>query len=84
VETAAGPLAPAVSGTRVIRLHGSIPPEVWNRVGNRLLPKLRTGKRLDVTLGFEVEVETATADHLVAEIRQILADLSLSDRVRID
>jgi hypothetical protein len=76
--------APPVAGTRRIRLHGSIPPEVWNRVGNRLLPKLRAGKTLDVSVGFEVEVDAATADHLVAEIRQILTDLMLADRIRID
>jgi hypothetical protein len=70
--------------TRLIRLQGSIPPEVWNRVGNRLLPKLRTGRRLDVSVGFEIEVDAATAEHVLAEIRQILADLSLSDRIRID
>jgi len=78
------PPAPPEAALRRIRLHGSIPPEVWNRVGNRLLPKLRTGGRLDVSVGFEIEVGAATADHLVAEIRQILADLSLSDRIRID
>ncbi|MBI1894165.1 MAG: hypothetical protein HYS14_08660, partial [Candidatus Rokubacteria bacterium] len=60
------------------------PPEVWNRVGNRLLPKLRTGTRLDVSVGFEIEVDAATADHLIAEIRQILADLSLLERIRIE
>ncbi|MGH7319116.1 MAG: DUF499 domain-containing protein, partial [Candidatus Rokuibacteriota bacterium] len=81
------PTAPTVTpspGIRRIRLHGSIPPEVWNRVGNRLLPKLRTGMSLDVSVGFEIEVDAATADHLVGEIRQILADLSLSDRIRIE
>ncbi len=97
-ETVAGPAAPVESeaavataspvtetaGTRRIRLSGSIPPEVWNRVGNRLLPKLRTGTVLDVTVGFALEVDAATAEHLVAEIRQILADLSLLDRIRID
>jgi hypothetical protein len=70
-------------GTRLIRLQGTIPPEVWNRVGNRLLPKLRTGRRLDVSVGFEIEVDAATAEHVLAEIRQILADLSLSDRIHI-
>jgi hypothetical protein len=70
--------------TRRIRLSGSIPPEVWNRVGNRLLPKLRTGTSLDVSVGFQVEADAATADYLVAEIRQILVELSLSDRVRIE
>lgn len=82
--TVVAPPGPAETASRRIRLHGSIPPEVWNRVGNRLLPRLRAGTSLDVTVGFELEVDAATADHLVAEIRQILADLSLLDRIRID
>jgi hypothetical protein len=85
-EAVIAPASPATetAGTRRIRLSGSIPPEVWNRVGNRLLPKLRTGRALDVSVGFALEVDAATADHLVAEIRQILADLSLLDRICID
>jgi hypothetical protein len=76
--------APPVAGTRRIRLHGSIPPEVWNRVGNRLLPKLRVGKGLDVSVGFEVEVEASLAESLAADIRQILNDLSLTDRIKVE
>jgi hypothetical protein len=97
-EAAAGPAVPVESeaavataspvmetaGTRRIRLSGSIPPEVWNRVGNRLLPKLRSGVNLDVSVGFEIEVDAATADHFLSEIRQILEDLALSGRVCVN
>jgi Protein of unknown function (DUF499) len=75
--------APRV-GSRRIRLSGSIPPEIWNRVGTRLLPKFRGGTRLNVSVGFEVEVDAVAADQLLSDIQQILADLSLADRVRTD
>ncbi len=77
------PAAPP-TGARTIRLRGSIPPEIWNRVGNRLLPKLRSGTRLDISLGFDVEVDAASAGHLLAEIRQILADLGLVDKISVE
>lgn len=88
IETAPGSKgvlpAPPDTGSRRIRLRGSIPPEIWNRVGNKLLPKLRGGTSLDISLGFDVEVEAASFSHLLAEIRQILADLALSDRIRVE
>jgi hypothetical protein len=44
----------------VIRLSGSIPPEIWNRVGNKLIPKLRTGESLEVSVGLTVKVSAKT------------------------
>lgn len=81
--TPAPPITPP-AGARRIRLRGSIPPEIWNRVGNKLLPKLRGGASLDISLGFDVEVDAAGFNHLLAEIRQILADLALSDRIQVE
>jgi hypothetical protein len=85
-EAASATVSPPTeaAGTRRIRLSGSIPPEVWNRVGNRLLPKLRSGTSLNVSVAFEFEVDAATAEHLIAEIDQILTDLSLSDRIQVE
>lgn len=73
------PEAPAV-----IRLSGSIPPEIWNRVGNKLIPKLRTGEALEVAIGLTVRVSSTQRSHFVEEVRQILSDLGLTDRVTID
>jgi hypothetical protein len=68
----------------VIRLSGSIPPEIWNRVGNKLIPKLRTGEALDVALGLTVKVNAAQRANFIADIRQILSDLGLADRVTVE
>src|SRR5262249_13561587 len=45
-ESVSEPVPAAHSHT--LRLVGSIPPEVWNRLGTRVLPKLRTGNVLRV------------------------------------
>ena len=66
-----------------IRLAGSVPPEVWNRLGTRLLPKLRSGDRLDVRVEFVMDVRADRAGSLVAETRQILEDLGVGERVRV-
>ena len=40
------------ASTRTLRLVGTIPPEVWNRLGTKILPKLRSGSDLKIGLDF--------------------------------
>lgn len=72
---------PPPGKTRTIRLTGNVPAELWNRLGTRVLPKLKTGKDLKIGIGFSVTVEAANANDLVSELRQILDDLGLKDTV---
>jgi hypothetical protein len=37
------------SQTRTLRLTGAIPPEMWNRLGTKLIPKLKSGANLNPT-----------------------------------
>ena len=60
-----------------------MPPEVWNRIGIKLLPKLRSAKELSVGIDLSVTVDSSFAPNLEDDLRQILADLGLSDRVHI-
>lgn len=69
--------------TRTFHLVGAIPPEVWNRLGTKLLPKLRSGSNLQVGIDFSVSVKADLAGSLAAEIRQILDDLGLADKIQI-
>ena len=66
-----------------IRVAGSVPPEVWNRLGTRLLPKLRSGDRLDTRVDFLMDVKADRAASLAAEIQQILDDLGIGERLRV-
>ncbi len=83
--------APPAAGAKVqpateittLRLAGNVPPEIWNRLGTKILPKLKSGKDVKVGIEFSVTVESAEARHLELELRQILQDLGLSDSVRI-
>ena len=67
-----------------MRLSGTVPPEVWNRIGIKLLPKLRTGKELSASVEISVTVDAQSAANMVADVKQILSDLALTDRIRID
>ncbi len=67
-----------------LRLSGTVPPEVWNRLGTKVLPKLRSGDDLSVGIDFSVSVGSGFAQNMEAELQQILDDLGLSDRVRVE
>jgi hypothetical protein len=73
----------SVPHKHTLRLVGTIPPEVWNRLGTKVLPKLRTGNDLRVEVELSVSLNTALVQSMVSELRQILQDLDLEDRLRI-
>lgn len=72
------------AAVRTVRLVGTIPPEVWNRLGTRILPKLRSGSELSIGLEFVVTVPEESARRLVTELQQALEELGLADAVRIE
>jgi hypothetical protein len=96
--TETGPSAPTGTGTETetetkrnpeqeittVRLVGSVPPEIWNRLGTKILPKLRSGDELVVRVDLSVKVKSDQVRDLTSDLRQILADLGLTDRVRIE
>ncbi len=75
--------APAAA-TRTLRMTGNIPPEVWNRLGTRILPKLRAGTELNIEVDFSVTISSEAAGNLVTDLRQALQDLGLGESVRVD
>ncbi len=70
--------------TRTLRLSGSVPPEVWNRLGTKILPKLRSGTELKIGLEFSVTVSADAANGLANELRQILQELGLAEAVKVE
>ena len=74
---------PGASKTR-LRLSGEVPPEIWNRLGMKVVPKLRSGDDLAIGIEFSVSVGSHLAQNMEAELKQILNDLGLADRVSIE
>ena len=67
-----------------LRLTGTVPPEVWNRLGTKMLPKLRSGEELSVGIEFTVSVGSQFAQNMETELRQVLDDLDLKDQVHVE
>jgi hypothetical protein len=63
---------------------GTVPPEIWNRLGTKILPKLRSGSELKIGLDFSVTIRADVASHFASELRQLLEELGLADRVQIE
>ena len=70
--------------TRTFRITGDVPPEIWNRLGTRILPKLRSGSELTIGIQFSVTVNGDVAQNFEGEIRQILEDLGMADRMKLE
>jgi hypothetical protein len=69
--------------TKTLRVEGTIPVELWNRLGTRILPKLRSGADLKVGVDFSVTVSAASAENLTQDLQQIIHELGLGDSVEI-
>ena len=74
---------PTASDT-TLRLSGTVPPEVWNRIGIKLLPKLRSGKEISASVELSVTVDSQSAGNMMADVKHVLNDLGLADRVRVE
>jgi len=83
-EPEAEPEPTPVTDKRTFRVFGNVPPEIWNRLGTKVLPKLRSGSDLRIGVEFSVTVEGQLARSFEADLKQILADLGLTNSVKVD
>ena len=78
--------APAAepTGRDSVRIHGQIPPEIWNRIGTRLLPKLRSSHDLKVGVTFELAADKQRTAALLADVEQAVNDLQLASHIHVE
>lgn len=67
-----------------MQIAGNLPPETWNRLGTKVLPKLRSGTDLNIRIEFQVNITNEHAVNFETEIHQILADLDLDNSISIE
>jgi hypothetical protein len=75
---------PPGAQTRTLRIVGTIPPEIWNRLGTKIIPKLKSGTDLKIGVDFSAVVDIGNARAIESDLRQVLQDLGLVDKVRIE
>ncbi|HNU01892.1 MAG TPA: DUF499 domain-containing protein [Acidobacteriota bacterium] len=69
----AGPASTAQ--TRRYRISGCISPEKWNRLGTKIIPKLKQGSDVEVGAYFDVTLDAASEAAFITDIKQILSDI---------
>jgi hypothetical protein len=82
--TPGGETPEPTASMRTLRLSGNVPPEVWNRLGTKILAKLRSGLDLRIGVDFSVTVPAEAASGLADDLRQVLQELGLSETVRVE
>lgn len=83
--TEVGPTPVTATGPQVVtlRLSGTIPPEVWNRLGTKVIPKMRASGNPQVAVEFSLALDAKSAAALQSELAQILRELGLADELHI-
>ena len=70
--------------TRTLRLVGNVPPEIWNRLGTKIIPKLKSGMDLKIGVDFTVTINADSVRNMESELRQIIEDLGLKAKIQIE
>ena len=78
------PEPPPAAEKITFKIRGEVPSETWNRLGTKIIPKLRSGTDLKIGVEFSVNVDGPLAQAFEADLHQILEDLGLAGQVRID
>jgi hypothetical protein len=78
------PTPPAPSGKSLVRVSGSMPAEQWNRFGTRILPKLRSGEGLKITVDLSATFDGNASNDVKSDLRQVLRDLGLEGSFDIE
>ncbi len=70
-------------GRKTLRIIGEIPSEVWNKVGTKILPRLRSGVDLKIGVELSSSVDARHAAALREEISRAIEELNLSGRLKM-
>jgi hypothetical protein len=73
----------ADQASRTVRVAGSIPLELWNRLGTKILPKLRPGSDISIKVEFSANFPGREAGRTAEEIRLLLAELGVGESLRV-
>lgn len=72
------PKPATVPEARTITVRTRLPPEAWNRVGTKVVPKLRSHQNLRIEVTFKATVGATAADALKADLVQAFGELGIS------
>jgi len=66
-----------------LQISGAIPPEIWNRFGSRILPKVRNLQDLSISVTITINGSSEEILRLQAELKQAVSDLGLEGLISL-
>ena len=63
----------------MLRVYGKVPPELWNKLGLKLIPKLRSSNAVTLQVRLEFQVSSQDRQRMLSEMRRSLNELGLED-----
>jgi hypothetical protein len=75
-----GPLPPRVV---VIRISGEVPSKQWNKIGIKLIPKLRSTNGLHIEVVMTGNLDGTAATTFLEEVNQAINDLGLHAKLNV-
>jgi len=66
-----------------IYITGKIPPDSWNRIGSKLISKIRSNKNFQINVEITCSVDTNFAQGIETELEQAIDDLELSSDLKV-
>jgi len=83
-KSTGGALIPSpAAGVVAVRLSGEVPPELWNKVGIKLIPKLRSTNGLRIEVVMTGNVDGSSAASFVDDVKQAITDLDLQGKLNV-
>ena len=77
------PDMPAAPLKKNVRITGKIPPDTWNRIGLKIIPRIRSGNDLQINVAISFSVDKNLVQGLESELNQIIDDVGLSDGLKV-
>ena len=74
---------PVLPTVVVVRLRGEVPPEQCNKVGVKLIPKLRSTTGLHIEVVMSGKVDGKSAANFVEEVNEAIGDLGLQTKLDV-
>ena len=74
----------AGSQEKTLRLVGTIPSEMWNRLGTKIIPKMKSAGNPIVSVEFVVKTGSESVQSLKSDLEQIIADLGIGKDITIE
>ena len=67
-----------------LKVTGSMPSEIWNRFGTKVLPMLREHRDLHIEINLSSTVNSTSAQHKQSDIKRALEELELHERIKVN